>query len=166
MNSLVIDPFEFCRLRESREGEIPVVELARLAKDAALTEGVIHWSLAGDFDALGHPRLNLSVSGKVHLRCQRCLTPYAFELESTSVLVIAKDEALADQIEEVLDDDEIDVIVAPRQLNALELLEDEALLAIPSSPRHDECPAPALIDVPMKADKAPSPFDALKNWKR
>ncbi|MBI1889661.1 MAG: DUF177 domain-containing protein [Burkholderiales bacterium] len=166
MNSLVIDPFEFCRLEQTRGGEVPIVELERLAKDLASTNGAISWSLVGKTDALGHPRLGLSVSGRVHLRCQRCLVPYVFELESTSELLIANDEARADQIEEMLGEDEVDVIVAPKQLNALELLEDEALLAIPLSPRHDECPDQALTDVPMTKDKAPSPFDALKKWKR
>ena len=48
-----------------------------------------------------------------------------------SELVLAKDEAGADEIDDLLDDDEIEVIVSSKTLDAMVLIEDEALLALP-----------------------------------
>jgi uncharacterized protein len=166
MHPLVIDAFEFCRFNRIEQGEYAVADLGRLTTEAASNEGVIRWSLAGDVDPLGHPRLKLSMSGTVQLMCQRCLTPFALDLSSESVLLLAADEDTADHIEELQEDEDIDVIVVGKQLNVTELVEDEALLAIPVSPKHEKCPSQALSEVPVQADKAPSPFEALKNWKR
>jgi uncharacterized metal-binding protein YceD (DUF177 family) len=69
------------------------------------------------------------VSGAVNLICQRCLTALNFEIDSKSLLVLAKDEAQADTIEELLDDDEIDVIVGSAAFDVNYLIEDDALLA-------------------------------------
>jgi uncharacterized protein len=43
------------------------------------------------------------------------------------------------------------------------LVEDEALLALPQSPRHEVCPDSSLLDK-VKSEKI-SPFDALKSLK-
>jgi uncharacterized protein len=166
MHPLVIDAFEFCRLNRTEQGGNPVASLSRLATDAASDQGAIRWSLAGDVDEMGHSRLKLSMSGSVQLVCQRCLTPLTLTLASESMLILAKDEAAADRIEELLDDEDVDVIVVSKQLNVTELVEDEALLAIPSSPRHEVCPQQAMSEIPAQADKGPSPFDALKDLKR
>ena len=72
------------------------------------------------------------------------------------------DEASADETEEKLDDDSIDVIVGDAQQDLLQLVEDDALLALPLSPRHDVCPGDAPA-VPQ--DKRESPFAALKGLK-
>ena len=95
--------------------------------------------------------------------CQRCLTPYSLEIATESVLVLAKDEDDADKIEELLDDDELEVIAGSKEMNLLDLIEDEALLALPLSPRHDVCPDTSAQDA-QKASK-PSPFAVLKQLK-
>ncbi len=164
MDAFVIDAFEFCRLRESREGELAVAELSRLAVELAAPSGVISWSLAGSEAGLGHPQLALSVSGPVKLLCQRCLTPFEFGIHSQSILLLAKDEAAADHIENLLEDEAIDVIVGSRQLDIRQLIEDDALLALPLSPRHDSCEEHESVKL-AAAGKKPSPFDALKSWK-
>ncbi len=165
MGVFLIDAFEFCRLKESREGTLAVTDLPRLAEEAVARTGTLRWLLVGGANQLGHPQLVLSVSGSVRLMCQRCLTPFDFIIDSNSVLVLAEDEASADHIETLLDDDEIDVIVGSRQFSITDLVEDEALLAIPTAPKHDICPDQAL-DPQAGNEKAPSPFDALKNWKQ
>jgi len=53
------------------------------------------------------------------------------------------------------------VIVGSRTMNAFDLIEDEALLALPQVPKHDVCPDSALLDE-LKSEK-PSPFASLKN---
>lgn len=165
MNAFVIDAFEFCRLKDRREGEVDVSELPRLAQESVDKFGLMRWSLQGGADKLGHPRLMLSVSGAVRLICQRCLTPFTFDIFSESVLILASDESSADAIDALLEDEAVEVIVGSRNFNILELLEDEALLAIPTSPRHDSCPDQLLPKAAKDVEKV-SPFAVLKNLKQ
>ncbi len=84
-----------------------------------------------------------------------------FDIASESALILAKDEANADEIEAMLEDDSIDVIVGQKALEILALIEDEALLAIPLSAKHDVCPDQASLDAIMSTKKD-SPFAILK----
>lgn len=163
MSAFVIDAFEFCRSNGHREGVTPVAEMSRLNKDCADHSGEIAWRVEGTTSKQGYPQMTLSVSGTVQLMCQRCLTPYAFEMDSSTVLMLGKDDEHADEIEELLGDDSIDVIVGSRSCDIRDLIEDEALLALPQVPKHDVCPDNKLLDV-LKSEK-PSPFAGLKNVK-
>ena len=165
MNAFVIDAFEFCRLKECREGEIAVADLPRLAVESVDSSGSVRWSLQGGSDRQGHPQLVLSMSGSVRLMCQRCLTPFAFAIASESVLILAHDEASADQIDALLGDESVEVIVGSRTFDILQLIEDDALLAIPLSPKHPTCPDQLMVDADKGADKV-SPFAVLKNLKQ
>lgn len=165
MSAFVIDAFEFSRLKERREGDVPVVSMARLAAETVNTSASLHWSLQGGSDTLNHPQLIMSVSGSVELMCQRCMTPLKFAIESESILILAKDEERADEIDTLLADDSIDVIVGSKTLNVLELIEDEALLALPLAPKHDVCPDNAALN-DLMVTKKPSPFDVLKGMKQ
>jgi uncharacterized protein len=164
MTALVIDAFEFCRTSSTREGVTPVAQMERLARDCAAPVGELSWSAAGGTSKHGFPRMDVSVSGTVQLACQRCLQPFAYDIDSTTVLMLGEDDAKADEIEEVLDDETIDVIVGTRSMNLLDLVEDEALLALPQAPKHDVCPGTTLLDG-LQSDKK-SPFDALKALKK
>jgi uncharacterized protein len=164
MNPFVIDAFDFCRVKESREGERSVAEFARLSEEVANTTGSVHWSVQGGTHALGYPMLHVSVQANVQLMCQRCLTPYTFEIESESVLVLAKNEDAADEMEEKMADEDVDVIVGSKTMNFIDLIEDEVLLEIPLSPRHEVCPDQVGQNVEAAASvKKTSPFEVLKN---
>jgi uncharacterized protein len=165
MSAFVIDAFEFSRLKERREGEVPVAAMTRLAAEAVNTSASLRWSLQGGADTLNHPQLILSVSGSIELMCQRCMTPLKFAIESESVLILAKNDERADEIDALLADDTIDVIVASKTLNVMELIEDEALLALPLAPKHDVCPEHAALE-DLMGTKKPSPFDVLKGMKQ
>lgn len=164
MNPFVIDAFEFCRLNEHREAEMAVADLPRLVADCADKSGVLHWVLDGATNKFDYAQLTLSVSGEARMICQRCLTPYVFDIRSESILILAKNEVNADEIDALLDDETIDVIVGNKALNIFDLIEDEALLALPLSPKHDVCPDPAILDA-FKNTKE-SPFSVLKDLKQ
>ena len=169
MQALVIDAFSFCQLQERREGNILLADLQRLSNECANTEGALSWSLEGGVNRLGYPRLILTVNGNVQLMCQRCLTIFAFEVDSESELILAKNEENADEIEALIDDDEIDVVVGSKTFNIMDLIEDEVLLAIPQSPKHAVCPDVALDSsvstvaaIEAEASNKVSPFAVLK----
>jgi uncharacterized protein len=165
MESFVVDAFDFSRQKEERSGETAVAEMARLAAELIDTSGVLKWSVRGGVEMQGHPGLTLEVAGPVHLRCQRCLGPLEFAIDSHSVLILAQDEASADAVEQQLDDDSVDVIPGSRTMDMAVMIEDEALLALPLSPRHDVCPDSSALDA-LKQDKPDSPFAVLKNLKK
>ncbi len=159
MSDTTVDSLEFCRTGESLSGVTPVARLGRLVAELADASGELRWSITGGRHPKGMPQLTMQVQGEVKLVCQRCLTPFAHAIATDTVLVLARDEADADATEESLDDDSIDVIVGDAQQDLLQLVEDDALLALPLSPRHDVCPG----DVPaLPQDPRESPFAALK----
>ena len=163
MSAFVIDAFEFCRNNGYREGVTPVAEMTRLAADCADPSGEITWSIQGGQTKQGYPSMTLAVEGTVNLVCQRCLGPFAYHIDSSTMLVLGKDDADADEIEEILDDESIDVIVGSHEADIRQLLEDEALLALPQAPKHEVCPDTKLMDS-LKSEKV-SPFAALKSLK-
>ena len=163
MSAFIIDAFEFCKSDGFREGSTPLVEMTRLAEESSEKGGDIRWTMQGGQTRHGYPSLTLEVAGHVKLECQRCLQPMDYDIDSSTMLVLGKDDEEADAIEIVLDDDSIDVIVGSRTCDIRQLLEDEALLALPQSPKHDVCPETKLLDS-LKNQK-PSPFAGLKNLK-
>jgi uncharacterized protein len=163
MSAFVIDAFEFCRSNGHREGVTPVADMPRLVADCADSSGELAWTIQGGQTMHGYPSMTLSVSGPVRLVCQRCLQPFGYQIDSSTMLVLGKDDAEADEIEEVLDDESIDVIVGSHSCDIRQLLEDEALLALPQAPKHEVCPDTALLDA-IKSEKV-SPFAALKGLK-
>ncbi len=163
MSAFVIDAFEFCRNNGYREGTTPVADMLRLAADCADPSGTITWSIQGGQTKQGYPSMTLSVAGTVQLVCQRCLAPFGYGIDSSTMLVLGKNDEDADEIEEVLDDESIDVIVGSHTCDIRQLLEDEALLALPQAPKHEVCPDTKLMDS-LKSEKV-SPFAALKSLK-
>jgi uncharacterized protein len=163
MSAFVIDAFEFCRTNGHREGVTPLTEMPRLAADCANASGEIAWSIQGGTTPQDYPTMTLSVQGTVQLVCQRCLAPFDYHMDSATQLVLGRDDEEADGMEEVLDDESIDVIVGSHAADIRELLEDEALLALPQSPKHEVCPGTTLLDT-LKSEKV-SPFAGLKNLK-
>jgi len=150
MSAKIVDSFEFCKQQQQSSGQVSVSEFARLSAELANSAGTLDWAIAGGRHAAGVPQLLLNVSGQIQLVCQRCLSPMAYPMVSASTLVAR------------LDDESLDVIVGSTSQDLMVLVEDEALLALPLSPRHEQCPG----DVPTSgAEKAESPFAVLKKLK-
>lgn len=165
MDGFVIDAFAFCRLRERRDGELPVADLPRLAAETFDTSGTLKWSLQGGADLHGHPQFSLSVNGTVKLKCQRCLQALDHVIESASALVLAQDDGSADEMEAMLEDEDVEVIVGSHSFDLLQVIEDEAMLALPLSPRHAACAGQSGLEG-MQEEKKESPFSVLKNLKK
>jgi uncharacterized protein len=162
MSDTTVDTFELSRTGESRSGVAPVARFGRLCAELADASGELRWTIEGGRHAIGLPQLTMEVQGEVKLVCQRCLTPFTHAIATDTVLVLARDDEDADATEQRLDDDSIDVILGDAQQDLLQLVEDDALLALPLSPRHQVCPGDAPV-VPQ--DKRESPFAALKSLK-
>ena len=171
MKAFAIDAFDFSRAKEQREGELALADLPRLVEECADSSGVLRWSVSGGTHESGHLQLFVTVDGVVRLFCQRCLKAFDFDLSSASTLILAKDEDGADHVEQMLDDESLDVIVGSKEMNLRDLVEDEALLAIPQSPKHADCSVDAAAMTWQQSGEPepivvkPSPFAILKDLK-
>lgn len=163
MNTVLDDPAGFCREGLLLKGQTRVAELERLAAVCADTSGELQWQVAGSIHSSGYPLLELTVAGCVNLICQRCLEAFPLTLDARTAIVLAGSEEEADEVEDGLEpDDPTEVIVGEKGMDVLVLVEDEVLLTLPLSPRHDTCPA---TGASFKAVKRESPFAILENLK-
>ncbi len=149
-----IDSMDFARNGKELCGEIPIVALSRLSGMLANSAGTLSYRVCGSQQD-DQPRLEVILTGGCNLRCQRCLNEFFYPIEVTSHLRLVSTDKLD---EDEIDADEEDVIEATAQLDVLELIEDEVLLALPFAPKHQEggCEAPL-----KNFQKVANPFDVL-----
>jgi uncharacterized protein len=156
----VIDGFEFASAGATQQGIWPLRELPRLRDLLASDAGEVAYEISGVRDERGRPGLRLKVRGTLSLRCQRCLEPMAFEVDTSETLVLAA--TLAEIHAEPADAHAADRVVAGREMALGELIEDELILALPFAPRHEDCTVDGLHD----RDEGSSPFAGLRGMIR
>lgn len=157
----VIDGFEFARRNHRIAGRVAVAELGRVAEYLADTSGLLDFELVGDIveDDRAHLELRLVIGGELQLICQRCLGAVSFELRLDKRLrLIAQGASWPDEDVEIED---FDVIEASTEMVVGSLIEDEVLLALPISPRHEVCGTPRMKDTQQET----SPFAVLRTLK-
>jgi uncharacterized protein len=129
----VIDSLQFARAARELRGRVGLAQMTRLAGMQCSTEG-LDFHLWGGKASNGRHCLRVSVRGNVQLQCQRCLDPLPVAISLDVELQIA--ESLR---EIAAADDDIDRVLASRSLDIGQLIEDEVILALPMSPRHETC---------------------------
>lgn len=153
------DAFAFARDARVLEGTQALAGLGRLHDLLAEVSGEVVWRLEGFKGDLGEPLLHLTVGGYIPLACQRCLEAIPFELEVDTLLELVP--ASADLSQDELEDDSRDFLPVEKELDVLELVEDEILLSLPVAPRHEQCGLPGAAD----AGERVNPFAALAGLK-
>jgi uncharacterized protein len=159
-----INSIEFARKALEIHDRIAVSQFSRLSDLLSGGGGELDYRLAGGSNAEGKPVLRLHAQGDVMLQCQRCLEAFKFELDIDSTFIIVTDEAkipAASEDDEELSED--DYLVADAQMQVLDLIEDELLLALPYAPKHVEAECGA--SGTLKELKKPSPFAILQGLK-
>lgn len=157
-------------------GADPVADFPRLVAELTEpgTDVQVQWEAHGEerAGALGAavPWMHLSADAVVPLVCQRCLTPVETPLVVDRWFRFVADEATAEAED---DESEEDLLIAARDFDLKELIEDELLMEIPVTPVHETCP----VDIQLSAVDAdfespeggrPNPFavlDALRTRK-
>ncbi|OOS23838.1 hypothetical protein B0681_09340 [Moraxella porci DSM 25326] len=120
------------------QGVIAIDELPRLSEQT-VGGGSLH-ALVDLAKQDGVLWLLYQVTGGVSVGCQRCLEPLSIDLSGEYRLALLNDESeigLIDGAEYVLIDELGES--ARRLLPIKDLLEDELMLALPLSPRHEDC---------------------------
>jgi uncharacterized protein len=139
-----IDTHEFTRRGDVADGEEPLAALARLASMLSADRGALGWRLAGRSelgpDGSRSAFLRLAIDGTVRMRCVRCLEPVDVPLRAVRDYRLVATEAQAQR--EDPDEEDVDLLVSSRRFDLGGLIEDEAIMALPPAPRHDDCRAP------------------------
>lgn len=152
----LIDGFQFARTGQELRGRCAVSTFERLKDVLSSSAGELDYEVAGTKDDMGRPALRLKLSGLLHLTCQRCLKAMPYSLAVDAILVLAGSEA---EIEaQPLEPEGPDRVLGGREMPVETLLEDEALLAIPFAPRHEQCAAAG----EGKGEAQASPFADLR----
>jgi uncharacterized protein len=129
------DAFKVAASGGELSGAIDPFRLPRLGDRVAEEGGSIDWRIRGGGDRQGRPALTLEVEGEIPVTCQRCLGTMRQRVAQETVLLLARSEAEMVRLDEASD---CEVVLASAPLQALELVEDELLLALPFAPRHEQ----------------------------
>lgn len=170
----IINTQEFARSGGQLEGNVEGEELYRAADLFFEEQASFHWTLKGEqirrVDGGLDARLRLKVSGTAEMICLRCLGVVTISVEVEREYRLARDEAHAAKLDE--DDELVDAIVGSARFEVLDLVEDEVILALPFSPKHDECALPRGNENPGESDDIgaeedkPNPFRVLAQLKK
>jgi uncharacterized protein len=128
---------------------------------------MVRWEAVGQRrsgpDGAVVPWVHLTADLLAPLVCQRCLSRVHVPLHVDRWFRFAADEATAAAEDEEAEED---VLVASRDFDLHELTEDELLMEIPVTPRHEVCPEPARLsavdpDFETAEAERPNPFAVL-----
>jgi uncharacterized protein len=128
---------QFTRGGYAIAGELSAAMLTRCSEEATSVQGVrgkIDALIANDRDRAGFA---VSVTGRLGLICQSCGASFELPVDAHSTIYVARDSAELERWE----DESFESIEANEKTSALELIEDELLLAIPYVPRCEKCSA-------------------------
>ena len=155
----VIDNLAFARRRGVLQATVAVADLAGLRESLLSSEGVLHYSLAGNVGAKGEPLLECVIEGGLVLQCQRCLQALQYPLHIVSRLRLVQEGTEFD----VLDDEEegTDSIPVNVAMDVVALIEEEVLLDLPIAPVHPSGACVAGDGTVTPDEEKPSPFGAL-----
>ncbi len=173
----LIEPFKWAEQGFTWSGQVPLTRFVRIAQetiapvDSQFVQVDCRLSIDEYFKVAW---LDAELTATLSMQCQRCLEAVEMPLETTVHLALLVDEAQAERLEEdadfvILIEEQI-VHGAENGSNAIdliELLEDELLLSVPISPRHESCEhkhQPVVQEEPIIV-KRDNPFDVLAGLK-
>ena len=152
----VIDGFEFASAGSTQQGVLPLSGFPRLRDLLASDAGDVAYEVEGLRDERGRPSLRVAVRASLQLRCQRCLEAMPFAVNERELLVLAATQAEIDA--DPADPQAPDRVLAGKEMQVRDLVEDQLILALPYAPRHEGCAARAARSEETKV----SPFAGLR----
>ena len=163
LNRILIDPQAFATQAETLQGTVSLQDLDKRiwSPDIADTATDIHYAITGGVDRWQRLFLDLTVSGSLKLNCQRCMQPTEFLLDEQVHIVLFHHEQDLDDA--MIADEELEGMVLENELDIFTLLEDQILMALPISPKHEQCGNNQLDKI--NQDK-PNPFAVLAGLKK
>lgn len=149
---------------EGISGSVAVESLPRLSALLAESTGTIDVTIEFGRQQ-GRDAFELHLAGMLRLQCQRCLESFDAPLESRVTMLVVGDEAEARTVEEPAEP----YISEDGEADLWQVVEDEAMLALPAVARHADLslctPLPHSAGAAVEEEERPNPFAVLKDWK-
>jgi len=166
-----IDVYAAARSGAGWGGRLSLAAMPRLC--ASLTDGpgdrdaLLAYECRGSTDAHGRPALELHLAAVLPVRCDRCGQKLALALEAQRTFYFVNSQAELAAIP--IDDTPEEPLLGSPQFDLAGLIEDEAILQLPISPRHPDCvalfpdvpPTPVIVDAAAADGRPPHPFAGL-----
>ncbi|MFB2539284.1 MULTISPECIES: DUF177 domain-containing protein [unclassified Acinetobacter] len=172
-----IEPFKWAEQGFAWVGQLPLANFTRVAQEAvgSIEGQSVQVECKLSMDSY-HPFvwLDAVLRTNIPLQCQRCLQAVNLDVDADVHMAILNDESQVDLLDEnadfiVLGDDANTQKADYRQpavMNLLGILEDELLLSMPISPKHDECEIKhKAMEQAEPEQKKDNPFDVLAGLK-
>jgi uncharacterized protein len=147
------------------EGTFPLAAFTRLRDSLADTEGECRFTLEFGRDAMNQAFVEVRAEAELPLLCQRTLERYLQPVKVMQQLGLitseAQESALPEGMEPLL-------VSESAELRAIELVEDELILALPVVPINPDSSLPESV-WPIEDEDKPNPFTvlaALKDHKK
>jgi len=156
-----IDSLDFAHNGRELRAIVPLTEMPRLQDMLATPEGEISYVVRGLPNINGKPMLEITVEGLCQLRCQRCLSGFAYPIKLEARLQLAQASELDEYAVE--DSDEVDSITADKRLDVLNMIEEEILLSLPFAPKHPLGACQSVEEGSSQSDR--NPFAVLAGLK-
>ncbi|MFP4155427.1 MAG: YceD family protein [Halothiobacillaceae bacterium] len=160
--SETLDPARLAEQSAILEGELAAESLERIVVVSPGARMPVGYRLAFSRRRDGPIVIDLSVRTCLPLRCERCLGPIEWSVESGSLLAVCFGD---DQTRELPDTLEPVVTDESGRLSLKALVEDEILMALPLAPRHAGACGASLREhdpeMVAAASREDSPFAAL-----
>jgi len=171
-----IEPFKWAEQGFTWSGTLPLSRFVRIAREAvgSIDDQLINIDCKLSMDAYHRiVWLDGHVETKVPMECQRCLEPVEISLVSDFHIALLDDESLIERLAEDADYivlAESEALIkgdpdAPALIDLVTLLEDELLLLVPLSPKHDACEHKHRPAEEHAEEKRENPFDVLASLK-
>ncbi|GBG13031.1 uncharacterized protein NMK_0569 [Novimethylophilus kurashikiensis] len=157
---VLINTLEFVEQSLEIHDKIRASDLPRVQEVLFSGRGDVEYRLVGSRGSRGKFYLQLDLRGTLGLMCQRCLNGLDYPFEIVRRFELVKDES--DIPDSDLDDDDVDYLVIEPRLNVTDLVEEEVLLALPMSLRHEDGCSSG--DGAPK-ERKPNPFQVLEGLK-
>lgn len=124
------------------QGNVPVTDLPRLAEQVMADEMLMVALTLTQQDKILW--LNYDIKAVLSVACQRCLDPMPVDISGNYRMAILDSEnkiGYLNALDETADYVLLDEVCLDdkKMIPVADMLEDELLLAIPLSPRHDDC---------------------------
>lgn len=158
------DIWDLARENGVIEGFLQLAAASRLVDLLADTAGSLHFRLTGMTDERGRPAAALDLDGAVRMACDRCGAPVPIAISEHVRFFFVHDEEELNRLP--IDDAPDEPLIGSNRFDVAALVEDQAILALPISPRHEDCSAPAREPAPVTPDEETHrPFEALAGLK-
>ena len=137
----IFDPIKLAKLNASMKGQIFLRDLSRLQELSDQSDQVAKIDLQFGQDAGRTYFIKGEINTAINLVCQHCNKPMAYELHAEFALSPVVSDERAKNLPECYEP----VTMENESVSAIDMIEDEILLALPMVPKHEVCDQRSVI---------------------